>query len=90
MGSTNPVKRAMAMVALFVSGCGDKPQAAGQGPAKKADTKAWEQSQSAYLAEGWKAGDQASWEAQLRTRAQSQNEYSRIAAVPSAGASAPQ
>ena len=81
---------AVAMMAVIVSGCGDKPQSAGQGPAKKADSAAWGPSQSAYLAEGWKAGDQASWEAQLRTRAQSQNEYSRIAAVPSAGASAPQ
>jgi hypothetical protein len=81
---------AMAMMAVVVSGCGDKPQSAGQGPAKKADSAAWSPSQSPYVAEGWKAGDQAGWEAQLRARAQSQNEYSRIAAVPSAGASAPQ
>jgi hypothetical protein len=81
---------AMAMMAVCVGGCGDKPQSAGQGPAKKADSKAWEQSQSAYLAEGWKAGDQASWEAQMRARAQGQNEYSRSAAAPPAAASAPQ
>ena len=81
---------ALAMMAVFVSGCGDKPQSAGQGPAKKADGKAWEQSQSTYLAEGWKAGDQASWEAQMRARAQGQNEYSRSPAAPPASASAPQ
>ena len=50
---------AMAMMAVCVSGCGEKPQAAGQGPAKKADGKAWEQSQSANVAQGWKPGDQA-------------------------------
>jgi hypothetical protein len=81
---------AMAMMAICVSGCGDQPQTAGQGPAKKADGKAWEPSQSVYMAQGWKAGDQASWEAQLRARAQGQNEYSRsAAAAPAAAASAP-
>ena len=83
---------AMAMMAACVSGCGEAPQAAGQGPAKKADGKAWEASQSVYIAQGWKAGDQASWEAQMRARAQGQNEYSRsaAAAAPPAAASAPQ
>ena len=81
---------AMAMMAVCVSGCGEKPQAAGQGPAKKADGKAWEQSQSANVAQGWKPGDQASWEAQMRVRAQGQSEHSRIAAAPAVAASAPQ
>ena len=81
---------AMAMMAACVGGCGDKPQTLGAASAKKADGKAWEASKSAYLAEGWKTGDQASWEAQMRARAQGQNEYSRSApAAPAVAASAP-
>lgn len=61
--------------ALVLSGCGEKPQTAAT---KKADTQAWQASGGAFVAEGWKAGDQASWEEQLRNRAQGQNDYSRV------------
>ena len=63
-----------AALAAGLAACGEKPQTAGT---KKSDAKAWGGAQNAYVAEGWKAGDQASWETQLRTRAQSQNEYTR-------------
>ena len=80
---------ALAMMAAATAGCGDKPQSAGT--TKKSDTKGWELAQSGSLAEGWKGGDQAAWETQLRQRAQQgQNEYSRsAAAVPAAPAKAP-
>jgi hypothetical protein len=60
---------------LALAGCGDKPQ--GIGGVKNdaapftgvADTK--------FAQPGWKAGDKASWEQQLKTRAQNQNDYSR-------------
>jgi hypothetical protein len=76
---------AAAAVALPLAGCGEKPQTAGQPGARKADAKAWEGVQNGvYSASGWKAGDQASWETQLKTRAQQgQNEYTRSAAVAS-------
>ncbi len=61
---------------LVLAGCGDKVQV-GAAPAKKADAKAWEGAGNAYVAPGWKSGDQASWEAQMRERAQTQNEYAR-------------
>ena len=67
-----------AALALALAACGEKPQTA-QAAAKKSDAKAWEGAQNAYTAQGWKAGDQASWEAQMRTRAQAQNEYVRAA-----------
>ncbi|WP_298831635.1 hypothetical protein [uncultured Piscinibacter sp.] len=57
--------------------CGEKPQTAGS---KKADGKSWDAAQNAFVAEGWKSGDQASWETQMKTRAQGQNEYSRASA----------
>ena len=65
--------------ALLLSACAEKQQVAAT---KKSDGKPWEQSQSAFVAQGWKAGDQASWEQQLKARSQGQNEYSRATAKP--------
>ena len=78
---------ALMALAVAVAGCGEKAQTASG--AKKTDSKAWESSQSTYAAEGWKGGDQAAWETQMRIRAQGQNEYSRSAAtVPTTAAAA--
>ena len=71
---------AILAAAVLLSACGEKPQTAGT---KKSDAKPWEGAPgSAYMAAGWKAGDQAAWEAQLKTRSQGQNEYSRAPAKP--------
>ena len=73
------MQRTLIVLALAagLAACGEKPQTAAT---KKSDTKPWEASQSEFVASGWKAGDQASWEAQMKARAQGQNEYSRAAA----------
>lgn len=64
-------------VTLLVA-CGEAPQTAGT---RKADNQAWAGAPGdPYVASGWKPGDQASWEEQMRKRAQGQNEYSRAAA----------
>jgi hypothetical protein len=76
----------LAMIAVFAAGCGERPQTVT--PAKRADAKPWEGAQGGNVAEGWKPGDQASWEAQMRQRAQGQNEYSRSAATAAASAPA--
>ena len=65
--------------ALLMSACAEKAQTAAT---QKFDTKPWEGAQPGYAAAGWKAGDQASWEEQLKTRSQGQNEYSRAPAKP--------
>ena len=65
--------------ALALVGCAEKDQVAAT---KKADDKPWEASQNAYVVQGWKGGDQASWEQQLKARSQNQNEYSRAPAQP--------
>ena len=65
---------AMTMATLGLTACGEKPQTA---VTKKSDTQAWEASGSAFVAPGWKEGDHASWEEQLRSRAQSQNDYAK-------------
>jgi hypothetical protein len=73
-----------ALLTLAMAGCSEKAQTAGA--AKKVDAKAWDSSQTAHPATGWKGGDQAAWEAQMRLRAQGQNEYSRVAAAAPASA----
>jgi hypothetical protein len=73
------------VAAVPLAGCGERAQVAGQGAGKKADAKAWEGStQAGFTAEGWKAGDKAAWEAQLKSRAErGQNEYNKtVAAKP--------
>ena len=65
--------------AMALGGCAEKSQVAAT---KKADGKPWEASQNAYVVQGWKPGDQTSWEQQLKARSQNQNEYSRAPAKP--------
>ena len=66
--------------AIALVACGEKTS----GAAKKADVPASQGSTgaSAYVANGWKAGDQTAWEQHLRTRTQGQNEYSRASSQP--------
>ena len=66
----------MALAALLAA-CGEKTQTAS---ARKADGRAWESTDPSFVANGYKAADQASWEQQTRQRAQSQNEYVRVPA----------
>ena len=45
---------------------------------RKVDTKPWQGPDNLYTANGWKAGDRANWDEQMRQRAQAQNEYTRV------------
>ena len=38
----------------------------------------WQGPATAFTAPGWKVGDQGSWNQQMQTRAQGQNEFARI------------
>ena len=61
--------------AALLCACSEKPQTA---QTRKSDSQPWAGAPGdPYVASGWKAGDQASWEQQMRNRAQGQNEYSR-------------
>ena len=67
-------------LALLVglAACTEKPQTL---TPRKADTTASQGTGTQFMAPGWKAGDQASWEEEMRARTQrGQNEYSRAAA----------
>ena len=61
---------------IVLAGCGEKAQTA-SASTKKADGKPWDATASANLAPGWKGGDQAAWDAQIRQRNQAQNDYVR-------------
>jgi hypothetical protein len=70
---------AIAVASMVFSGCGEKQQAM-TGAGKKSDPAPWVVGSSAnpaYAAAGWKAGDKAAWEAQMRQRNQAQNDYVR-------------
>jgi hypothetical protein len=72
-----PMLVSMVLVAgLSLAACGE--QSAGSPRVKKSDAKAWQGADDPYVAAGWSAGDRSSWENQLRTRSQSQNEYNRV------------
>ena len=73
------IRAAIGLLALGVllSACGEKPQSATH---RKADGHAYEGTVDGYAVPGWKAGDAASWEQQMKARAQNQTEYSRAAA----------
>jgi hypothetical protein len=59
----------------LLTACGDKAQSMG---GIKSDTPpSAGVGSSQYVSPGWKAGDKTSWEQQLRTRAQGQNDYAK-------------
>lgn len=67
---------ALALVAaVALTGC-EKPQVSQQ-TKRKPDVAAYQGTDNAFADAGWKRGDQAAWEEQLRKRSQGQNEYSR-------------
>ena len=73
------IRMRVAFAVLLLAGlgaCGEKPQTANVS-ARKSDTRAYEGTQNAFVAPGWKVGDSGSWEEQLQVRVRNQNEYNR-------------
>ena len=69
-------------VAAGLSACGEREQVVVYKQGKyqgKPDSKPWESDPSAslYTSSKWTQGDKTSWEAALKTRNLSQNEYNR-------------
>ncbi len=65
---------AIACAFAALAGCSEKPQSAGT---PRSDVAPYQGTGTAFQAPGWKAGDKTSWEQQLRTRGQGQNEYAK-------------
>jgi len=70
------VIRTLALIAslLALAGCSEKPQTLG---GVKSDVPAFQGTGSNFTAPGWKPGDKTSWEQQLKTRGQGQNDYAK-------------
>ncbi|WP_156396310.1 hypothetical protein [Noviherbaspirillum sp. Root189] len=64
--------------AALLAGCGEKDQIMSKDTTNRSDVAPWQGAKNAYLAKGWSPGDQKSWETQLRTRGQAQNEYVKV------------
>ena len=64
------------LLAASVSACGERDQSLGA--TRKFDSQSWQAAPTAYAAKGWTGGEKAVWETQLRTRAQTQNEYAKV------------
>jgi uncharacterized lipoprotein YajG len=62
-------------VVVMLAACGEKPQTS---TVRKVDVAPSQGTTAgSYTAAGWKAGDATSWEAQIKRRAEGQNEYTR-------------
>ncbi|MDH4394023.1 MAG: hypothetical protein QE285_21685 [Aquabacterium sp.] len=72
---------ALVAAASLLSACSEKPQTSAT---KQHDGKPWQGVVTGQAPDaGFKAGDQAAWQEQLRTRTQrGQNEYTRAPATP--------
>jgi outer membrane biogenesis lipoprotein LolB len=66
----------MAIALLLLAACGEREQTISS--SYKPDQKAWQSGATPYAANGYKAGDKARWDQQLRDRNQVQNEYLRV------------
>lgn len=66
----------MVLLTAALAACGERDQSLAAG--RKADTKPWQAAQTPYTVKGWTAGDKTTWETQMRTRNQTQNEYVKV------------
>jgi hypothetical protein len=62
-------------LAFAVAGCGEKVQTIPVGGERKADTSGWQITDNGFVAPGWTPGNEASWDSQLKRRAQAQNDF---------------
>jgi major membrane immunogen (membrane-anchored lipoprotein) len=72
------MKKILMLVALsaLLSACGEKAQTMGTA---RQDAAAFNGTNKAFVAPGWKQGDKTSWESHLKARGQnSQNEYTKV------------
>jgi len=59
-----------------IAACGERPQT---NEANTRDSTAFSGTDKAFVNPGWKPGDKASWESQLKARTQyGQNDYTRM------------
>jgi len=64
-----------AAAVLALAACGERVQTMPVGGAKNADSPPWQITDNGYVAPGWTPGNESSWDAQIKKRAQAQNDY---------------
>jgi uncharacterized lipoprotein YajG len=62
---------------LALAACSEKPQTLNSS-GTKVDAAAFQGTGMAFAVPGWKQGDKTSWEQQLKTRTQNQNDYTKV------------
>lgn len=62
------------LIGLGLTACSESPQVL---KSSKSDEKASAGAKNPYVLKGWEPGNATSWEAQLKKRAQNQDEYTR-------------
>ncbi|MDB5763184.1 MAG: hypothetical protein JWQ21_2179 [Herminiimonas sp.] len=67
----------ISLSALLLVACGEKDQSLAKAY-NKSDGKPWQGAHDEFVVKGWTPGDKTAWELQLRSRAQTQNEYVKI------------
>jgi hypothetical protein len=67
----------VSLSALALMACSERDQSLTGSPVKS-DGKSWQGAKNDFVAHGWTPGDKTSWEKQIRTRGQNQNEYIRM------------
>jgi len=65
----------LAACAALLTACGEPDQTKTSGNTNRADTPPMQGTKNGYAEAGWTAGNQGSWENQIRARGQHQNEY---------------
>jgi hypothetical protein len=67
----------LAAAAAVLAGCGEPDQSKTTDNTNRSDVVPWKGANNPYVAKGWNPGNQGSWENQIRSRGQLQNEYTR-------------
>jgi hypothetical protein len=67
----------LAACSILLAACGDTDQSKTSSNTNRNDVAAWEGAKNNFVTVGWTPGNKSSWEAQLRTRNQLQNEYQK-------------
>ena len=64
-------------LAVWLGACTERVQTNDPTVERKVDVPGWNGGEARYTVPGWTPGDEKSWEAQLRRRAQGQNDFSQ-------------
>lgn len=63
---------------MVLAGCGEFDQSTETSRSYPNDTPPWQGTKNPYVVQGWTAGDKVTWEKQLRSRIQAQDEYVKV------------